>query len=106
MLSDIQRLLEAQVQRWKDEAAGRRERIATDPGADAIESCARELTSTIASIGQVFDRVTADQYAEMHNVTVQSVRRWCRIGAVEGAEQTGTGWLIPRDAKVVLKRAG
>jgi excisionase family DNA binding protein len=94
---------------WRAEVAHRRARSAMDPVADAMESCAQDLEARVQLVERHTDRVTPEQYGELHGVRPQSVRRWIRAGELE-ATRTGNGWEIPRDAvrtqRLKLEKAG
>lgn len=46
-----------------------------------------------------FDEViTAAEYAEKHNKSVEQVKVFCRGGRIFGARKVGRDWLIPQDA--------
>jgi hypothetical protein len=97
MLSTITTAMRGRANAWRTEARERRERTANDPGADALESCAKELEADIEAITTKVERLTPEQYAELHHVTPQSVTRWCRVGLLAGAIKTPSGWVIPKD---------
>lgn len=97
MLSTISIALHDRANAWRSEAKSRRERTANDPGADALESCAKELEADIDSIANSVERLTPEQFGELHHVTPQSVTRWCREGLLPGAIKAPSGWVIPKD---------
>jgi hypothetical protein len=106
MFRIVREKLRARIDAWRQEAARRRARTATDPGADALESCATDLEADVDAIDQDTATLTAEEFALAHGVTPQAVRRWCRLGYVR-AEQRPNGWAIPRDAKPpLLRKAG
>ncbi|TMD65144.1 MAG: helix-turn-helix domain-containing protein [Chloroflexi bacterium] len=39
---------------------------------------------------------TADEVAEILHTHVETVRKWCRSGKLEGARKFGKDWFIPR----------
>lgn len=39
---------------------------------------------------------TVDEIAEMLHTHVETVRKWCRDGRLEGARKFGKDWFIPR----------
>jgi hypothetical protein len=52
---------------------------------------------------------TATAYAELHGITVDTVRRHCRKGTLECDLLAGAGhgmYLIPERAKIQLKKRG
>lgn len=101
--------LRQQATTWREEVARRRGRSAVDPVADAMESCAADLEARVELLARHTERVTPEQYGELHGVRPQSVRRWIRAGELE-ATRTGNGWEIPRDAvrtqRLKLEKAG
>lgn len=85
---------------WEREAEQRKGRTPTDPVADAIASCARDLRQTMTRVDQESAYLTVAQYAGQHGVHESSVRRWCMAGELAGAQKDhNDDWRIPRDAK-------
>ncbi|MFL5628454.1 MAG: helix-turn-helix domain-containing protein [Ktedonobacteraceae bacterium] len=39
--------------------------------------------------------VSVGNVADAYGKSVETVRRWCRIGAIEGARRVGRDWIIP-----------
>lgn len=39
---------------------------------------------------------TVEDVARVYAVDIDTVRRWCRIGAIEGAIHAGRQWRIPK----------
>lgn len=90
---------ESVAREWRDEAERRRALSKTDPVADTLAFCASELVARIRSVSIVEQHsVSVERYAEITNVTPQTVRQWCRRGLVP-AQLGGRGWLIRMDAK-------
>jgi hypothetical protein len=87
---------------WQDEARRRRKISATDPIADSLDYCAGELGELVRQLEADTAWLTPGAYAEMHDVTPQTVRAWIRRGELD-ARDAGSGWLIRRSA--VRKRA-
>ena len=83
--------------KWRAEAEQRRRHDPNDQVAAAIDVCADELNQCLGQMSQTFEFVTPAQYAELHNVTDQTVRNWIRKGELE-AHQTAKGSLIRRTA--------
>lgn len=46
----------------------------------------------------VEDVLTAAEYAEKHNKSVEQVKVFCRSGRIWGAKKIGRDWVIPKDA--------
>ena len=54
------------------------------------------------------DYITAKEFAEKWNCSVNTVRDWCRKGKlteVRRPKKDGGKWLIPKDAEPPTKRA-
>ncbi len=92
------------AERWKAEAANRRIRTPTsDPAAETLESCARDVVLMLGAVDRATEKLTPAQYGELHGgVTAQTVTRWIRAGELQ-AEDTPAGYRIARDAVRVLK---
>lgn len=90
---------EGVAREWRDEAERRRVLSKTDPVADTLAFCAGELVSRMRSVS-IAEResVTVERYAEIHDVSAQTVRQWCRRGLVP-ARMGGHGWLVRADAE-------
>ena len=45
--------------------------------------------------------MTRDDFVDVHEVakayrkSVETIRRWCRVGAIQGARRIGRDWIIP-----------
>lgn len=52
------------------------------------------------------DSISTKEAAELLEVTVQTVQKWCRAGKIEGADQRAPGcpWRIPKDAILPVKK--
>ncbi len=44
---------------------------------------------------QSSDYVSVENVAGAYGKSVETVRRWCRIGAIQGAKHVGRDWIIP-----------
>lgn len=88
--------LEREVAVWEEEVAHRNE-IAQDPVAQGISWAAKRLRGLIARLESPTTSVTPAQFgaAQQPPVSDVSVRKWCRLGQVPGAELTAHGWRIP-----------
>lgn len=107
MITTVKTKLENRAAKWRAEANDRRTRTANDPGADALESCAKDLELTAKELADEVATLTPEGYGELHGVTPQTVRNWCRAGHVAGAEHGPGGWRIPLDAKPpTLRKTG
>lgn len=104
MISTIVSKLEGRASKWRAEATNRRTRTANDPGADALESCAKDLELTAKELAEEVATLTPEEFGELHGVTPQTVRNWCRAGHLTGAEHGPGGWKIPLDAKPPMLR--
>jgi hypothetical protein len=85
----------------KDEAARRRKITRVDPVADTLEHVASDLLDRLKQAELAHERLTPEQYAALPQAggaAVQTVRKWCRLGRIPGAELTDSGWRIPRGA--------
>lgn len=80
---------------WQAEAAKRRKLSAHDVGADILAYCAEELRSELLDTAGDDAEVSAAEYAEMHNISPNTVRRWCQLGALP-ARPVGREWRIRR----------
>jgi len=99
MLDNVAGTIEGVAREWRDEAERRRVLSKTDPVADTLAFCASELSARIRAVS-VAEResVTVERYAEIHEVSAQTVRQWCRRGLVP-ARMGSHGWLIRSDAE-------
>lgn len=43
------------------------------------------------------DKITAKEYAGIHNVSPDTVRKWCNRGKMKTATRPGRDWLIDAD---------
>ena len=68
------------------------------PSANALDKAAAEIEKTGAALHEQLDLVSAEVYAEINRITVQTVRRWCRNDEITHF-QDQRGLLIPRHAK-------
>jgi excisionase family DNA binding protein len=90
------------AQRWREEANDRRAVSTTDPVADALHFCARELEDHVEAIRASYDFLTTQDYAALMNVHENTVREWITQGKLEayrGGEKKRGRWLIPRTAR-------
>jgi Helix-turn-helix domain len=39
--------------------------------------------------------VSVNDIAEAYHKSIETVRRWCRTGAIQGAKRIGRDWIIP-----------
>ena len=82
---------------WQREASERRGRAATDPVADTLDSCARELLDRTEELQETSTWVSAEEYAQLHGCTPQTVRGWIRREEL-AAHSTASGYVINRHA--------
>lgn len=66
--------------KWEQEALRRRAFSKTDPVADTLEFCARDLRASLDTAA--LEEVTTTEYARMHKRSPQAVRMWCRRGLI------------------------
>lgn len=85
------------VEKWKAEASTRKVRTPSDPAAETMESCGRDLAAVLDEIDHDTAWLTPTQYGELHHVRPQTVTRWIRESEL-AAEETPNGYLIARDA--------
>lgn len=52
------------------------------------------------------DYLSATEYAILHSVPRERVKRWCRLGKLPGAKLVDGWWLIPADAPTPQDRRG
>lgn len=91
---------------WEREAAQRKARTPGDPAVDAITSCASELKNCIEQVERDTAYLSVAEYARLHDVSPQTVRRLCAARLIDGAEKDmKDDWRIPRDAKRRAKSA-
>jgi hypothetical protein len=81
---------------WEDTARKRRLLSATDPVADTLEFCARELRLTLDNAA--LEEVTIAEFARMHDRSEITVRRWCRDGLL--GRKVGKEYRIRRGESV------
>lgn len=88
---------------FRSEAARRRKITAVDPVADTLAHVASDLADRLRHAEHATERLTPEQYGALPHIDAkpQTVRKWCRLGQLPGAEHTESGWRIPRDAKRV-----
>ena len=94
MITSVDRI-ESLVSSWRQEAARRRAMSAHDVGADLLEYCAGELHSELRDVIDADEPIGPDAYAALHKVSVSTVRRWCKSGALP-ATKKGREWSIRR----------
>jgi hypothetical protein len=82
----------------------RREPREDDAVADGMDWAIERMRSAVAEIDANHEYLSVEQYAELHNVTPQSVRTWCRKGELNAME-TPNGWRIERSAVRQQKRS-
>lgn len=87
--------LTALADAWKAEASKRRKLSAHDVGADILAYCADELRAELSDTCSDDEELTAAQYADLHDVSANTVRRWCQTGALL-ARPVGREWRIRR----------
>ena len=93
----------ALVTRWQEEAAARRARTPSDPAAETLDSCGRDVGVTLADVERDTRTLTPTQYGEAHGgLTPQTITRWIRAGELM-AECTPNGYRISRDAVRIIK---
>jgi hypothetical protein len=92
------------VREWREEAKRRRGMFKSDPVPDVLEYCAGELAARAHAV-EAITEMTVEEFADLHLVTAQTVRTWCRRGRI-GARQTPKGWAIPQDALPPKSRRG
>lgn len=89
--------------RWRDSVIdmslypGKTVAIVTDDSelviysGDAFRECFDSTLRTCAY-------VSVDEYAQMHNKSVEIVKVYCRENRIAGAHKVGRAWMIPREA--------
>lgn len=71
---------------------------------DSLQLIIEDITPFVAVFEQVKATVpiesvlTASEYAEKHNKSVEQVKVFCRNGRIWGATKIGRDWVIPADA--------
>jgi hypothetical protein len=98
MYRSIEKKLREAVEQLRGEAKHRQETTPSDVAAEAFATSARIVETALNEAMRDTETLTPTEYAQLHNVTPQSVTLWIRKGELE-AERTPNGWLISRDAK-------
>jgi hypothetical protein len=88
---------DAYVRVLTERAVERRNLVPNDIPANVYDEVAEELGELGTALHEELDLVTPEQFAEMHRMTVQTIRRWCRSGQLTYHEDA-RGMLIPRHA--------
>ncbi len=83
---------------WQSEADRRRRISPNDPVADTLDYCAGEILTQLGELQQDSTWVGVEDYAELHDVTPQTVRNWIRRGELK-SHKSGHGYIIHRNAK-------
>lgn len=98
--------LEKSSETWKNEYPA----ITAVPGqnlayvTDSLQLVVEDITPFLAVFEQVKATVpiesvlTANEYAEKHNKSVEQIKVFCRNGRIWGATKIGRDWVIPEDA--------
>lgn len=80
--------------RWRADVKWLRRYDAGSPVASTLERAAEDLDAMIKAIASNESYVTADEYAEIHRVSPQSVTRWIREGTLQAIVTGGGRYLI------------
>lgn len=83
---------------WREEATRRRRVTAADPGADTLDFCATELEKKVAEVRASTVRLSVAEYAELKNVSDQTIVNWIHRGWLK-AERGTKGFLIDPKAE-------
>lgn len=98
--------LEREAKTWKDEYPA----LTAVPGqnlayvTDSLQLVVEDITPFLSVFEQVKatvpieDVLTANEYAEKYNKSVEQVKVFCRNGRIWGAQKIGRDWVIPKDA--------
>jgi excisionase family DNA binding protein len=89
---------------WREEAKKRRRMSAHDVSADVLDFCASEMLSELQDASAADREITVAEFAELHDVSVSTVRRWCQTGALT-ARQAGREYRIRRGEPCPMLRA-
>lgn len=94
----------AMADAWEAEAAARESRApgVPDPVAASMRTQAADLRAKIEEVERESAYLTVPEYAARHDVSEQSVRRWCLAGELNAERSLGGDWRIPQNA---LRRA-
>lgn len=71
---------------------------------DSLQLVIEDITPFVSVFEQVKatvpieDVLTAAEYAEKHNKSVEQVKVFCRSGRIWGAKKVGRDWVIPKDS--------
>jgi len=71
---------------------------------DSLQLVIEDITPFVSVFEQVKatvpieDVLTAAEYAEKHNKSVEQIKVFCRSGRIWGATKVGRDWVIPKDA--------
>lgn len=79
--------------RWRSDAASRKERFPADQIANVLELAAAELDEVI--VGLSTQPLSPGQYAVKAGVSPQAVTKWCREGRLEAYRDECGRWWIP-----------
>lgn len=71
--------------------------IVTDTGSLIIYS-GEIFQDSFISYALSTDLVTTEEYAAMHDKSIEIIKVYCRNGRIPGAEKIGRAWMIPRNA--------
>lgn len=80
---------------WQQEAARLRARSTNDVTADLLDYCAGELRTALTALRSDDEELSPQEYADLQDVSVSTVRRWCKTGALL-ARKVGRDWAIRR----------
>lgn len=98
--------LEKRAEAWEKEYPD----LAAIPGqnlayiTDSLQLVVEDISPFLAVFEQVKATVpiesvlTASEYAEKHNKSVEQIKVFCRNGRIWGATKIGRDWVIPKDA--------
>lgn len=98
--------LEKEGKSWKDEYPS----LTAVPGynlayiTDSLQLVIEDITPFVPVFESVKATVpiesvlTASEYAEKHNKSVEQIKVFCRNGRIWGAKKIGRDWVIPEDA--------
>ena len=92
-LEMVTALLRKEMLNWKRLATDRRELTPNDQGADALDYLAERLAEMTTTLEHEAETVSAEQYANEHDASAQSVRTWCRNGELAHVRDGKKYWI-------------
>ena len=96
----IEERIRTAISAVRETAKARQEITPSDVAPEAMYFAANAIERALNEALRDTEMLTPTQYAQLHNITPQTVTRWIRIGKL-AAEVTANGYLIARDAETI-----